>query len=154
MWSISTDSVQPRFATKGRVFSYIIVFVSSSRRMLPFDVWLRFPVTTSLSERLPWIACADFGKTKIVLTTTQRLIAFFSRTFSVVFDCRSLFNEAAYLAALRRLRSPFAKSRRDVNSKWQSKTKIYEKTHLLLRILVDIRTSWKIVMIFVTQNNF
>ena len=49
----------------------------------------------------------------------------------MVFNCHSLFNEAAYLAALRRLRSPFAV--RDADSK-QSKTKIYEKTHLLLRI--------------------
>ena len=66
---------------------------------------------------------ADFGKT-IVLTTQRSQIAFFSRTFSVVFNCRSLFNEAAYLAAIRRLRSPFAI--RDTDSK-QSKTKIYEK---------------------------
>ena len=52
----------------------------------------------------------------------------------MVFNCRSLFNEAAYLAALRRLRSAFAI--RDANSKQSnSKTKIYdEKTHLLLRI--------------------
>jgi len=64
----------------------------------------------------------DFGKT-IVLTTQSSQIAFFFRTFSVVFNCRGLFKEAAYLAALRRLRSPFAIN--DTNSK-QSKTKIYE----------------------------
>ena len=101
---------------------------------------------------------ADFGKT-IVLTTQRSQIAFFfffffSRTFSVVFNCRSLFNEAAYLAALRRLRSPFAT--RDANSK-QSKTKIYEKNHLLLRILAVMGRygpHLMIVMIFVTQNNF
>ena len=51
----------------------------------------------------------------------------------MVFNCRSLFNNATYLEALRRLRSPFAI--RDANSE-QSKTKIYdEKNHLLLRIL-------------------
>ena len=50
---------------------------------------------------------ADFGKT-IVLTTRRSQFAKNFRTFSVVFNCRSLFKEAAYLAALRRLRSPFA----------------------------------------------
>ena len=75
-------------------------FVSSIRRMLPFDVWPSFPVTT---WTLPY---ADFGKT-IVLTTQHSQIANFFRTFSVVFNCRSLFNEATYLAALCRLRSPF-----------------------------------------------
>ena len=49
----------------------------------------------------------------------------------MVFNCRSLFNEAAYLAALRRLRSPFAI--RDADLK-QSKTKIYEKKYFWLRI--------------------
>ena len=65
-----------------------------------------------------------------------------------------VFNEAAYLAALRRLRSPFAI--RDADSK-QLKTKIYEKTHLLLRISAVIGRHGPhlmIVMIFVTQNNF
>ena len=79
-------------------------------------------------------------------------LQFFSRTFSVVFNCRSLFNEAAYLAALRRLRSPFAI--RDANSK-QSKTKIYEKPYLLLRISAVIGSYGPylmIVMIFETQN--
>ena len=58
---------------------------------------------------------ADFGKT-IVLTTERSQIAFFFfRSFSAVFNCRSLFNEAAYLAALRPLRSPFAI--RDADSK-------------------------------------
>ena len=40
---------------------------------------------------------------------------------------------------------------------WQSKAKIYEKTHLLLRILAVIGRygpHLMIVMIFVTQNNF
>ena len=88
--------------------------------------------------------------------TQRSQTAIFSRTFSVVFNCRSLFNEAAYLAALRRLRSPFAI--RDANAK-QSKTKIYggEKTHLLLRISAVIGRygpHLMIVMIFVTQNNF
>ena len=79
---------------------------------------------------------------------------FFFRSFFVVFHCRSLFNESAYLAALRRLRSPFAI--RDANSK-QSKTKIYEKTHLLLRITAAIGRygpHLMTVMIFVTRNNF
>ena len=66
---------------------------------------------------------ADFGKT-IVLTTEHSQIAIFFHSFSAVFNCRSLLNEAAYLAAFRRLRSPFAI--RDADLK-QSKTKIYEK---------------------------
>ena len=76
------------------------------------------------------------------------------RSFFAVFNCRSLFNEAAYLAALRRLRSPFAI--RDTDSK-QLMTKMYEKTHLLLRISPVIGRygpNLMIVMIFVTQNNF
>ena len=71
----------------------------------------------------------------------------------MVFNCRSLFNEAAYLAALRWLRYPFAI--RDANSK-QSKTKIYEKTYLLLRISAvtgRYGPHLMIVVIFVTQNN-
>ena len=71
-----------------------------------------------------------------------------------VFNCHSLFNEAAYLAALRRLHSPFAIL--DANLK-QAKTKIYEKNHLLLQILAVIGRygpHLMIVMIFVTQNNF
>ena len=72
----------------------------------------------------------------------------------MVFNCRRLFNEAAYLAALRRLRSPFAI--RDSDSK-QSKTKIYDekKNHLWLRISAVIGRygpHLMIVMIFVTQN--
>ena len=42
------------------------------------------------------------------------------------------------------------------NSNWQSKTKIYEKNHLLLRILAVIGrygSHLMIVMIFLTQNN-
>ena len=79
---------------------------------------------------------------------------FFFRSFFVVFNCHSLFNEAAYLAALRRLCSPFAIH--DANSK-QSKTKIYEKNHFLLWISAVIGRygpHLMIVMIFVTQNNF
>ena len=73
----------------------------------------------------------------------------------MVINCRSLFNEASYLAALRRLRSPFAI--RDADSK-QSKTKIYdkqkyEKNHLLLRISAVIGRYGPHLMI-VTQNNF
>ena len=68
---------------------------------------------------------ADFGKTIVLTTDSTFSDCIFSRTFFVVFNCRSLFNEATYLAALRRLRSPFAI--RDADSK-QSKTKIYEKT--------------------------
>ena len=72
----------------------------------------------------------------------------------MVFNCRGLFNEAAYLAALRRLHSPFAIH--DADSK-QSKTKIYETNHLLLLISAVIGRygpHLMIVMIFVAQNNF
>ena len=57
----------------------------------------------------------------------------------MVFNCRSLFNEAAYLAALRRLRSPFAV--RDADSK-QSKTKIYEKKSPLVADFGCNRQIW------------
>ena len=96
---------------------------------------------------------ADFGKI-IVLTMNVLILQFFPRSFSAVFNCRSLFNEAAYLAALRRLRSPVAI--RDADSK-QSKTKIYEDNYLLLRISAvfgRFGPHLMIVMIFVTPNNF
>ena len=75
----------------------------------------------------------------------------------MVFNCRSLFNEAAHLVAPRRLRSPFAIH--DADSK-QSKTKIYEKQN---KIIIFLRISavigrygphLMIMVIFVTQNNF
>ena len=72
----------------------------------------------------------------------------------MVLNCRSLFNKATYLAALRWLHSPFAI--RDAKLK-QPKTKIYEKNHLLLLILAVISRygpHLMTVMIFVTQNNF
>ena len=80
----------------------------------------------------------------------------FFRTFSMVFNCHSLFNEVAYLAALCRLRSRFAIC--DANLK-PLKTKIYEKTCLLLWILAvsvigRFGPHLTIVMKFVTQNNF
>ena len=96
-----------------------------------------------------------FGKT-IIFTTQRSQIDFPPRTFSVVFNCCSLFNEAADLAALRRLRSLFAI--RDANSK-QSKTKniLKKKKKKLLRIsavLGRYGPYLMTVMIFVTQNNF
>ena len=69
----------------------------------------------------------------------------------MAFSCHSLFNEAAYLAALCRLCLPFAIC--DANSK-QSKKKIIEKTHLLLQITAVIGRYGPHLMIFVTQNNF
>ena len=116
--------LQPKSATKGECFfSYIFLFdchyVSSSQLMLPFDVWPGFPVTM---WTLPY---ADFGKA-VVLTTTRSQIAFFSCSFSAVFNCRSLFNEAAYLAALRRLRSPFAI--RDADSETIKDKNIWNKS--------------------------
>ena len=97
---------------------------------------------------------ADIGKT-IVLTTERSQTAFFFRSFSVFFNCLSLFNETAYLAALHQLRSPFAIH--ETISK-QSKTKIYEKNHLLLRISAVLGKLYgphlMIEIIFVTPNNF
>ena len=83
----------------------------------------------------------------IVLTTERSQIAICFRSFSAVFNCCSLFNEAAYLAA-------FAIS--DANLK-QSKTKNYEKNHLLLQILAVLSRygpHLMIVMIFVTKITF
>ena len=112
--------LQPKSATKVDFFLHIFLslIVSSGLRMLPFDVWPSFPVTT---WTLPW---CRFWQDNHTHNSTFSDCNFFSRTFSRVFNCRSLFNEAACLAALRRLRSPFAIH--DANSK-QSKTKIYEK---------------------------
>ena len=140
--------LQPKSATKGELFHiFLSLSVSSSRLILPFDVWPSFPVTTWM---LPY---ADFGKI-IVFTTERSQTAFFPRSFSMVFNCCSLFNEAAHLAALRRFRSPFAI--RDANSK-QSKTIFYYfVNHLLLRILAVIGRygpNLMIVIIFVTKNN-
>ena len=72
--------------------------------------------------------------------------------FSVVFNCRSFFNESSASFAI-----SSASGVTEANSNWQSKTKIYEKNHLLLRISAVF--GWygphlMIVMIFVTQTNF
>ena len=70
----------------------------------------------------------------------------------MVFNCRSLLNAAADLAALRQLRSPFAI--RDANSEQRQK---YMKNLLLLWTSARISRygpRLMIVMIFVTQNNF
>ena len=80
----------------------------------------------------------------------------------MVFNCRSLFNEAAYLAALRRLRSPFAirdlQSVQSVTPTRNNQRQKYmmKKTHLLLRILAVIGRYGPhlMIVIFVTQNNF
>ena len=90
-----------------------------------------------------------------VLTGLHFFIIIFFHSFTAVFNCGSLFNEAAYLAALRRLRSPFAI--RDAYSK-QSKTKIYEKKFTFLLQISAVFGRYgphlMIVMIFVTQSNF
>ena len=107
--------LQPKSGTKGDFFHiFVSLIVSSSQLMLPFDVWPSFPVTT---WTVPW--CRFWQDSRTHDSTFSDCNCF--RTFSVVFNCRSLFNEAAYLAALHRLRSPFAI--RDADSK-QSKTKI------------------------------
>ena len=68
--------LQPKSATKGEFFHiFLSLIVSSSRLMLPFDVWPSFPVTT---WTLPY---ADFGKI-IVLTSERSQIAIFSVHFS------------------------------------------------------------------------
>ena len=52
----------------------------------------------------------------------------------MVFNCLSLFNEAAYLAALRRLRSPFAISDAQTRTNQRQKYMILKIFYLLLRI--------------------
>ena len=147
MRSISADYSQNLQQKVSFFHIFLSLIVSSSQLLLPFDIWPCFPVTM---WTLPY---ADFGKT-IVLTTEHSQIAIFFRSFFTVFNCRSLFNEDAYLAALRRLRSPFTIRNADLK---QSKTKIYEKNHPLFRISAVIGRygpHLMIVMIFVTQNNF
>ena len=125
MRSISADySQNPQQKVSFFLLRILSLIVSSSRRMLPFDVWPSFPVTT---WTLPY---ADFGKT-IVLTTQRSQTAIFFRTFSMVFNCRSLFNEAAYLAALR----GFVRHLQSVTPTRNNQRQKYMKTnHLLLRI--------------------
>ena len=82
----------------------------------------------------------------------------FFRTFSVVFNCRSLFNEAAYLtrAALLRLSGFVRHLQSMMPTRNNQRQKYMKKTHLLLRISAVIgryRPHLMIVMIFVTQNN-
>ena len=140
--------LQAKSATKDHFLKiFLIFFVTLIWCMLPFDVWPSFPVTTC------WSLVAILARQLYSRLNVVRLQFFFCNFF-LIFNCRSLFNKATYLAALCRLRSPFAI--RDANSK-QSKTKIYEKTHLLLWILAVIdryESHLMIVMIFVTQNNF
>ena len=112
--------LQPKSATKGEFFHIILsLIVSSSGRMLPFDVLPSFPVTTwTLPSVVPILASQSYSRLNVLRLQ-------FFRTFSVVFNCRSLLvNEAAYLAEPRRLRSPFAIRGADLK---QSKTKIYGK---------------------------
>ena len=150
MRSISADYSQNPQQKVTFVHIFLSLIISSSRLLLPFDVWPSFPVTM---WTLPY---ADFGKTIAITTERSHWIAIiiFFHSFTAVFNCRSLFSEAAYLAALRRLRSPFAI--RDAYSK-QSKTKIYEKKiTFLLQISAVIGRCGPhlmIVMIFVTQSN-
>ena len=151
MRSISTDysQNQPKSATKDGEKNHIF-FLSLSVRV---GAWCPLTFDLVSHQQRERFLCADLGKT-IVLTTQSSQIAIFFRTFSMVFNCHSLFNEAAHLAAPRWLHSPFAI--RDTNSK-QSKTKIYEKNYLLLGISAVIGTyglHLMNVMIFVTQNNF
>ena len=124
--------ITAKIHNKGEFFSYFLsLIVSSCWLMLPFDVWPSFPVTTNTTNinnvkaSLCW-----FWQDNRTYDRTFSDCNFF-RSFSAVFNCHSLFNKAAYLAALRRLCSPFAS--RDTDSE-QSKTKIYEKNHLLLWI--------------------
>jgi len=109
---------------------------------------------------------ADFGKT-IVLTIQRSQIAsvffcfVFFRAFSVVLNCRSLFNEAAaYLAALCQHPSPFAvhivtPTRNNQRQKYMRKKKLTFRLRISAVMGRDRRGSFNdIVMIFVTQNNF
>ena len=78
----------------------------------------------------------------------------FFRAFSVVFNCGSLFNEAAYVSALRRLRSPLWQSLTPTRNNQRQK---YMKNLLLLRTSAGISRygpRLMIVMIFVTQITF
>ena len=72
--------LQPKSATKDDFFHiFLSLVVSSSRRMLPFDVWPSFPVTTWTLQRERFLS-ADFGKT-IVPTTEGSQTAIFSVHF-------------------------------------------------------------------------
>ena len=90
---------------------------------------------------------ADFGKLRLLWQpyldsshvkfsdNNNKNYRFFCTLIFRCFNCRSLFNAAAYLAALRRLRSPFQSvtpTRNWAQSVWQRLTKIMrEKKHSL-----------------------
>ena len=120
--------LQQKSATKVDLFHiFLSLIVSSSRRMLPFDVWPSFPVTT-------WtLLSVDFGKT-IVLTTQRSQISICFRTFFVVFNCRSFLTRPAYLAALRRLRFAICNRQFETNKDINIWFLFYFLNHLLLRI--------------------
>ena len=67
------------------------LIVSSTRRMLPFDIWPSFPVNASF---VPILARQSYSRLNVLRLQFSD---------SVVFNCHGLLNEAAYLAALRRL---------------------------------------------------
>ena len=83
--------LQPKSATKGDFFHIFLSLIVSSRwLMLPFDVWPSFSVTT-MNASLSW-----FWQDNHTHNWTFSDCNFF-RSFSAVFNCRSLFKKAAYL---------------------------------------------------------
>jgi len=103
------------------LFSYI-VFVFDCFESPHVALWhlTSFPNNNVNASLVPMLARQSYSR----LNVLRLQLLLFSVYFPCVFNCRSLFNEAAYLAALRRPRSPFAIC--DTDSK-QSETKIYEK---------------------------
>ena len=121
--------LHPKSATRDDFFHiFLSLIVSLSRRMLPFLLSSN-NVNTFL---VPNLARQSYSRLNVLRLQ-------FFRTFFVIFNCRSLFNEAPYLAALRRLRSPFAI--RDANSKQSDKN---------LAVIGRCGPHLMIVMIFVT----
>ena len=109
-WSLNEIHIyrlQPKSAMFKRWVLLLLFFLIYFCLWLSVRVGACCPLTFVLVSHLQRerFLRADFGKT-IVLTTQRSQTAICSYIFRD-FNCCSLFNEGAYLAALRRLRSPF-----------------------------------------------
>ena len=122
--------LQPKSATKGELFSYIFVF-DCQFESVHIALWCLKGNKVNASL-VPTLARQLYSRLNILR------LQFFSVHFPCFFYCRSLFNKAADLAALCRLRSSFAICDSDTNSK-QSKTKIYGKKS---SFVADFSCNW------------
>ena len=103
MRSIFADYSQ-KSATKRWVFFIFFCLWLSVRvgGLLTFDVWPSFPVTTWTLPLCPILARLSYSRLNVLIL---HFFPFIFRGFLIAVACLT---RAAYLAALRQLRSPFA----------------------------------------------